>query len=147
MAALLDTSTVSHYLQSGAPERTPVLVRRMKELLARERPAIAAISYFEFQAGIRKLLARKEGFRKSIALQLFYSQVDIVGLDAGNWQGWNVAADLKVATQMRGLTMSDSDLLIAATAHYSARELFTSDKTLAGHARLAGIAATYWAIE
>jgi predicted nucleic acid-binding protein len=97
------------------------------EQLAAEGLAVAFVTQFELRRGIEELVRRGEGRRKLVYFEKFMERIQVLGLDAGVGEGWNLAARLWADGRSKGRGFTDADLLIAATAAFHGQELATSD--------------------
>ena len=130
---LLDTNIVSAFLHRDASKKTPKLFAFVTGRLLTDGLAISHVTQFELRRGIEELVRRGEGRRMLVAFEKFMERVQLLGLDAGWGEGWNLAARLwaEGRSQKPALKLTDADLLIAATAAFHSHELATADAKLA----------------
>lgn len=95
--------------------------------------AISHVTQFELRRGIEELVRRGEGRRKLVSFEKFMERAQVLGLDAGSGEGWNLAARLWAGgrSQKPARVFADADLLIAATAAFHGHEFATSEVGLA----------------
>ena len=126
---LLDTNIVSAFLKPAAP---PTLLEFVSDQLVAEGLAISFITQFELRRGVEELVRRGQGRRKLVAYEKFIESVQVLGLDAGDGDGWNFAARLWAEGRAHkpALVFKDADLLIAATAAFHGHELATAEVRL-----------------
>lgn len=133
-AFLFDTCTIGRYLDARAPERWPGLVARVSSAIAGAGGLyISAVTAFEIRRGLKKLELRGKGRRKCIRAELFLrGDATILELSDRGGVPWRVAARMyaEAACHKPAITLSDGDLLIAATAIAHDRVLVTVDGPL-----------------
>src|SRR6266540_3515043 len=130
---LVDTNIVSAFLRQDAQKRTPKLFLFVSVQLSADGLAISYVTQFELRRGIEELVRRGEGRRKLVAFEKFIERVQVLGLDAGGGEGWNLAARLwaEGRSHKPARVFADADLLIAATAAFHGHEFATSEVSLA----------------
>lgn len=140
---MLDTSTLSAYIGSRAREKTPLLVKRVEEIIATDGARISIVTMYEIDRGLRKLDLQGQGRVKRRVLTMILAGTTVYGLDEPAARGWDIAADLhaRAAVRSPALTISEADLLIIATAVAHGLMIVTSDVAMAEHARTLGLGA------
>lgn len=137
---LVDTNLISAFLRRDAETRTPKLFEFVTDLVTRNDLFISFVTQYELRRGAEKLVRQGAGRKKLVEIDKFIERAQVLGLDAGFGEGWNLAARLWAdgRAQKPARVFEDADLLHAATAAYYGRGFATSDAKLA--ARLAEIA-------
>jgi predicted nucleic acid-binding protein len=130
---LLDTNIVSVFLKREGRTKTPKLFEFVRNQLAVDGLAVSYVTQFELRRGIEGLVRRGEGRRKLVAFEKFMERVQVLGLDAGGGEGWNLAARLWAEGRAvkPAVVLADADLLIAATAALHGHEFATAEVGLA----------------
>jgi predicted nucleic acid-binding protein len=128
---LLDTNIVSAFLRGDAAQKTPKLFGFVTAQLKAEGLAVAYVTQFELRRGVEELVRRGEGRRKLVDFEKFMERVQVLGLDAGMGEGWNLAARLWAEGRSKGSVFEDADLIIAATAAFHGQEFATGEVGLA----------------
>ena len=130
---LVDTNVLSNYIRREAPQEFPKLVTWVNEVLRTQAGlAISAVTLYELRRGIKAELLGGRAKKKAVRLELLLRSVEILGLDAGNFAGWGIAAELwALARQAEpGVMFSEADFLVFATAQAHGRKLATADRRL-----------------
>jgi toxin FitB len=129
---LVDTNVVSWYLRRDARARHPSLVKWIEEEFARDGLHISSVTIYELRRGLAELQLQGQGARKAARIEWLLRQATVHGLDANDYLGWKVAADLwaKARASVPSITISEGDLLITATAVAHGRALVTVDEKL-----------------
>lgn len=129
-AFLLDTSVFSQWT---ATIKWPDLAARVDGIFAVEgKLCLPFVAHYEILRGLHDLLQKGQGAeRHARYMFLVDSALVFVGLDARGGLGWAVAAELHAKARAVGITLSEGDLLIAASALVSQRKLLTCDVRLA----------------
>lgn len=127
---LLDTNLVSVWIGGRDARRYPATFREIDALLARSPLSISMVTLYELRRGVEALLEKDQGRSKRVAIEKFLDRVELLGLDGPDGGGWNVAARFWARARSKGITFTDGDLLITATASFHKRELITSDRRL-----------------
>jgi len=126
---LLDTSLVSHYLAPDAPARLPHLVTRVDDCIRSHGLCLSIITTFEIGRGLELLRLRGRGSTKISRFTRFLSEAAAFPLDGRVLQ---LGCDLWARGRIKrpAITLSDGDLLIAATAIAHEHKLLTTDVPL-----------------
>jgi predicted nucleic acid-binding protein len=121
------------FLERRGADETPKLFEFIRNHLAVDGLAISYVTQFELRRGIEDLVRRGEGRRKLVAFEKFMERVQVLGLDAGGGEGWNLAAQFwaQGRAQKPAVVLADADLLIAATAALHGHEFATAEVGLA----------------
>ena len=127
---LLDTNIISAFLRPDARARTPKLFEFVSAQILVEGLTVAFVTQFELRRGIEELVRRGEGRRKLVDFEKFIDRVQVLGLDTGMGEGWNLAARLWAEGRSKGRLFTDADLLIATTAACHGHEFATSEVKL-----------------
>jgi predicted nucleic acid-binding protein len=140
-SVLVDTSVVSWYLRRDARTEHPRLVEWLDGVIGKDGLHISAVTLYELRRGIGELRSRGQGTRKAARVESLVRQATILGLDAADYLGWKIAADLwaKCRAQTPPVTLSDGDLLITATALAHNRVLVTVDEKLRSRLKELGL--------
>src|SRR5690606_5142318 len=112
----------------------------VRDVLAESNLAISYITQFELRRGVEELTLKNQGRSRRVKLLKFLERCDVLGLDAVAGAGWNYAAELwaRLKTHKPSLSLTDADLLIAATAGFHRRTLVTAEKKLVENLQAVG---------
>jgi predicted nucleic acid-binding protein len=130
---LFDTCVVQQYLDVQAQQRSPDFQSRVDDALAASGGLyISAVTAFEIRRGLAVLERKGEGRRKIRMAELFLRNAMILELGDRGGEPWRVGIRLYADGKVRkpAITLSDADLLIAATAIAQGRILVTADRGL-----------------
>jgi predicted nucleic acid-binding protein len=131
-AWLVDTNILSHYIRREAPQEYPKLVTWLDGVIRGQGLTISAVTLYELRRGIKAAQLDGKSRRKAVRLEMLLRSADVLGLDTGQFAGWNIAADLwaHARTAIPGSVFSEADFLIFATAQVHGRKLATADRRL-----------------
>jgi predicted nucleic acid-binding protein len=134
---LVDTNLISRYLHRDAETKYRREHEFVDGLIESGNLAISYITQFELRRGVEDLVLKGQGRRKLVDLEKFLDRVEVLGLDAGNGMGWNLAARFwaKARQHRSAIVLSDADLLVAATAALHGRAFATSEARLVNNLR------------
>jgi predicted nucleic acid-binding protein len=138
---VLDTDIVSSYLKPDSTMRAPKLHAFVTQLVQSEGLAISFVTQYELRRGFEELRLRGRGQRQLVAFEKLLDRTEVLGLDGGSGEGWNVAARLWAAGRARkpAVVVTDADLLIAATAEFHGRAFSTCEAQLAENLKAMGM--------
>jgi predicted nucleic acid-binding protein len=138
---VLDTDIVSAYLKRDSATRLPALHHFVTQIVQSEGLAISFVTQFELRRGFEELRLRGRGRRLLVAFEKLLDRAEVLGLDGGSGEGWNVAARLWAAGRARkpAVVVTDADLLIAATAEFHGRAFATCEAQLAENPKAMGL--------
>lgn len=133
VAYLFDTCAVQRYLDARAQQGAPGIRARVEEAMAASGGLyISAVTAFEIRRGLEVLAREGKGRRKRRLAELFLRDAVILELGDRGGAAWRVGIRLYADGQLHkpAITLSDGDLLIAATAIAHERILVTADRRL-----------------
>ncbi len=116
---MLDTSTLSAYIGSRAREKTPLLVKRVEEIIATDGARISIVTMYEIDRGLRKLELEGQGRGKRRLFTMILAGTTVYGLDEPAARGWEVAAELHARAAVRSPASASPQLRSSPSARHA----------------------------
>lgn len=130
---LFDTCVLQRYLDAHALQKWPEIQARVDDAVVESGGLyISAVTAFEIRRGLEVLARRGEGRSKIRRAELLLRNAVILEVGDRGGAPWRVGTHLFADGRFHepAITISDGDLLIAATAIAHERILMTADRPL-----------------